>query len=157
MLDRPSIRRRAEALASADTRTLKRALYGETQTVLGAAERLVNDFFWSRGRFKIRVFDLFSVRRGQGIDEAVERDKVAAIGTLNGLVHPMIPRNENGVGTAHVGKALDEAGFSAPLPEPFLKRLTAGKHLRKRLRVFSTGDLCQVAEEQGEVDLLLGK
>ena len=33
-LDRFSIRRRAEALASADTRTLKRALYGETQTAL---------------------------------------------------------------------------------------------------------------------------
>jgi len=32
-LDRFSIRRRAEALASADTRTLKRALYGETQTL----------------------------------------------------------------------------------------------------------------------------
>jgi len=31
-LDRFSIR--AEALASADTRTLKRALYGETQTAL---------------------------------------------------------------------------------------------------------------------------
>src|SRR5688572_14173020 len=30
-LDRFSIRRRAEALASADTRTLKRALYGETK------------------------------------------------------------------------------------------------------------------------------
>jgi hypothetical protein len=29
-LDRFTIRRRAEALASADTRTLKRALYGET-------------------------------------------------------------------------------------------------------------------------------
>ena len=35
-LDRFSIRRRAEALASADTRTLKRALYGETQTAPGA-------------------------------------------------------------------------------------------------------------------------
>src|SRR5687767_12963801 len=33
-LDRFSIRRRAEALASADTRTLKRALYGETKTAL---------------------------------------------------------------------------------------------------------------------------
>jgi len=33
-LDRFSIRCRAEALASADTRTLKRALYGETQTAL---------------------------------------------------------------------------------------------------------------------------
>ena len=33
-LERFSIRRRAEALASADTRTLKRALYGETQTAL---------------------------------------------------------------------------------------------------------------------------
>ena len=36
-LDRFSIRRRAEALASADTRTLKRALYGETQTALACA------------------------------------------------------------------------------------------------------------------------
>ena len=35
-LDRFSIRRRAEALASADTRTLKRALYVETQTAPGA-------------------------------------------------------------------------------------------------------------------------
>ena len=35
-LDRFSIRRRAEALASADTRTLKRALYDETQTGLTA-------------------------------------------------------------------------------------------------------------------------
>ena len=35
-LNRFSIRRRAEALASADTRTLKRALYGETQTAPGA-------------------------------------------------------------------------------------------------------------------------
>src|SRR5688572_17408496 len=33
-LDRFSIRRRAEVLASADTRTLKRALYGETQIAL---------------------------------------------------------------------------------------------------------------------------
>jgi hypothetical protein len=33
-LDRLSARRRAEALASADTRTLKRALYGETATAL---------------------------------------------------------------------------------------------------------------------------
>ena len=33
-LDRFSIRRRAEALASADARTLKRALYGETKTAL---------------------------------------------------------------------------------------------------------------------------
>jgi hypothetical protein len=31
-LDPFSIRRRAEALASADTRTLKHALYGQTQT-----------------------------------------------------------------------------------------------------------------------------
>jgi hypothetical protein len=34
-IDRFSIRRRAEALASADTRTLKRALYGEMQIALG--------------------------------------------------------------------------------------------------------------------------
>ena len=33
-LDRFSVRRRAEALASADTRTLKRALYGEMQIAL---------------------------------------------------------------------------------------------------------------------------
>jgi len=32
--DRSSIRRRAEALAFADTRTLKRALYGETRISL---------------------------------------------------------------------------------------------------------------------------
>ena len=35
-LDPFLIRRRAEALASADTRTLKRALYDETQTALTA-------------------------------------------------------------------------------------------------------------------------
>ena len=34
-----SIQRRAEALASADTRTLKRALYGETQTVQQFSQR----------------------------------------------------------------------------------------------------------------------
>jgi len=34
-LDRFSIQRRAEALASTDTRTLKRALYGETQIAPG--------------------------------------------------------------------------------------------------------------------------
>jgi hypothetical protein len=35
--DRFLVRRRAEALASADTRTLKRALYGETQIALACA------------------------------------------------------------------------------------------------------------------------
>jgi hypothetical protein len=36
-LDPVLIRRRAEALAFADTRTLTRALYGETQTALACA------------------------------------------------------------------------------------------------------------------------
>ena len=31
---------------------------------LGAAESFVDDFFWSRWRFEISVFDLFSVGRG---------------------------------------------------------------------------------------------
>ena len=41
VLDRFSIRRRAEALASADTRTLKRALYGKTQNALMVAVMLL--------------------------------------------------------------------------------------------------------------------
>ena len=31
---------------------------------LGAAKRLVDDFFWSRWRFEISVFDLVSIGRG---------------------------------------------------------------------------------------------
>ena len=55
---------------------------------LGAAKRFVDDFFWSRWRFKISVFDLVSVGRGERIDEIerivtewtarLERDEVLA-------------------------------------------------------------------------------
>ena len=38
---------------------------------LGAAERFVDDLFWSRWRFEISVFDLLGVRRGERIDETV--------------------------------------------------------------------------------------
>ena len=53
---------------------------------LGAAKSFVDDFFWSRWRFKISVFDLVSVGRGERIDETVERGTVATIGALDGLL-----------------------------------------------------------------------
>ena len=124
---------------------------------LGPAESLVDNFFWPRWRFKVGVFDLFSVGRGQGIDETVERGKIASIGALDGLVHSMIARGEHRVGRAHVGEVPGGVGFPLPRGEPFFKRLAAGKHCSKRSRIPSAGDACEVTKEEGEIDLLKGE
>ena len=121
---------------------------------LGAAKSFVDDFFWSRWRFKISVFDLVSVGRGERIDETVEQGTVATIGALDGLLDAVIARNEDRVGGTHVGEVLGGIGFATPSGEPFLKRLTAGKHRRKRFRILATGDTCQLTEKEGEIDLL---
>ena len=60
---------------------------------LGATESFVDDFFWSRWRFEISVFDLVSVGRGQRVDETVERGEVAIIGALDGLLDSVITRD----------------------------------------------------------------
>ena len=117
----------------------------------------MDDFFWLRWRFKVSVFDLFSVGRGQGIDETVERGEVATIGALDGLLHSMVARDQDRVGSAHVGEVLGGVGFPTPLGEPFFKRLAVRKHRSKRLRIPSTGDACEMTEEEGEIDLLKGE
>ena len=98
--------------------------------------------------------DLLSVGRGQGIDETVERGKVATIGALDGLLDAVIARDKDRVGSAHVGEAHGGVGFATPFCEPLCKRLTAGKHRRKRCRILSAGDTCEVTEKEGEIDLL---
>ena len=121
---------------------------------LGAAKSFSDDFFWSRRRFEIRVFDLLSVGHGERIDETVEWGIVATIGVLDGLLDAVITRNEDRVGRTHVGEVLGGIGFAPPFGEPFLKRLAPGKHRRKRFRILPTGDACQLTEEEGEIDLL---
>ena len=121
---------------------------------LGAAESLMDDFFWPRWRFEVGVFDLISVGRGQGIDETVERGKVATVRALDGLLDAVIARDQDGVGSAHVGEAHGGVGFPPPLGEPLSKSLSAGKHRRERCRILSAGDTCEVTEKEGEIDLL---
>ena len=60
---------------------------------LGTTESFVDDFFWSRWRFEISVFDLVSVGRGQRVDETVEQGEVAIIGALDGLLDSVITRD----------------------------------------------------------------
>src|ERR1035437_3018171 len=60
---------------------------------LSAAESLMDDFIRLRGRFEVSVFGLLSVGRGQGIDETVERGKVATVAALDGLLNAVIARD----------------------------------------------------------------
>ena len=60
---------------------------------LGTTEGFVDDFFWSRWRFEISVFDLVSVGRGQRVDETMERGEVAIIGALDSLLDLVITRD----------------------------------------------------------------
>ena len=119
---------------------------------LSAAERFVDDLFWSRWRFEISVFDLLSVRRGERIDETVKRGKVAAIGALDGLLDAVIARDQDRVGGAHVGEMRGGVGLATPCGEPFFKSLTAGKHRGQRVSIVSASDTCELTEEEGEID-----
>jgi hypothetical protein len=114
----------------------------------------MDDFFWSRWRFEVSVFGLVSVGRGQGIDETVERGKVAAIGVLDGLFDAVIARDQDRVGSAHIGEAHGGVGFAAPFGEPWRKQLTAGKHRLDRCGILSAGDTRKVTEKEGEIDLV---
>ena len=78
----------------------------------------MNDFIGLRWRFEVGVFGLLGEGFGQGIDEAVERGKVATIAALDGLLNAVIARDQDGVGSAHVGEARPGLGFSAPFGEP---------------------------------------
>ena len=84
----------------------------------------------------------------------MERGEVSTVGTLDGLLDAVIARDEDGVGSAHVSEVLRWVGFATPCGEPFLKSLTAVKHCRKRFRILSAGDTCEVTEKECKVDPL---
>src|ERR1051326_7495351 len=109
----------------------------------------MDDFFWSRWHFEVSILRLLRVRRGQGIDETVERGKVATVRAVDGLLDAVIARDQDRVGSAHVGEAHGGLGFATPFGEPLSKSLTAGKHCRKCCRILSAGDTCEVTEKEG--------
>ena len=116
---------------------------------LGAAERLVDDFFWSRWRFKVRVFDLFGVWCRQSIDETVEPREVAPIGTVDGLLHSMVARDQDRVGSAHVGEVPGGVGVLTPPGEPFLERLAVRTQRPKPWSISPSGDALALSEKMG--------
>ena len=121
---------------------------------LGAAESLMDDFFWPRWHFEVSVFLLLGVGRGQGIDQTVEWGEVSTVCALDGLLDAVIAWDQDGVGSAHVGEARSAVGFAMPSGEPLSKSPTVGKHRRERRRILSAGDTREIAEKEGEIDVL---
>ena len=125
-----------------------------TAQCLGAAEGFADDFFWSRWRFEISVFDLVSEGRGERLNETMERGKIVTIAALDGLLDAVIARDQDRVGSTHLGEVPGGVGIAPPFRQPSVKGLTAGKHRSQRFRILSAGDSCEVTEKEGEIDLL---
>jgi len=152
-----------EDLLSADAVYVGNAARGliKWRPGLGAAKRLVDNFIHFRRHFIFGKLSSLSEWIADCSQQIFKGFRVACICVLNGLLHPMIARDDDRVCGLHSFRSgfwqfILEPGNLLPAFKPGRACVFVFKKVRKLASALAGCDAGEMAEKLGEVDLALG-